>query len=190
MTGLSIVLLVVLGLIVLVVGWGIVTYNGFVARRQRTREGWSGIDVQLKRRTNLIPNLIETVKGYVKHERDALEAVTEMRARCQSAATADAGARQEAEGGLSTALMRLFAVAENYPDLKADGTFLELQRTLAELEDQIQMARRYYNGTVRDLNTMVESFPSNIVAKLFSFQPAAYYEVDHASERLLPKVAF
>lgn len=86
--------------------------------------------------------------------------------------------------------MRLFAVAENYPDLKADGTFLELQHTLAELEDQIQMARRYYNGTVRDLNTMVESFPSNVVAKLFGFQPAAYYEVDHASERLLPKVAF
>ena len=173
-----------------VLGWGVLTYNRLVALRQRSREGWSGIDVQLKRRSNLVPNLINTVKGYVQHERGTLEAVTEMRARVQAAGEAGPAARQQAEGELSTALMRLFAVAENYPELKADGNFIELQNTLGELEDQIQMARRYYNGTVRDLNTQIESFPSNLIAGWFRFQVQEYYEVEHAADRALPNVAF
>lgn len=168
--------------------WAITLYNRLVARRQRVRESWSGIDVQLKRRSNLIPNLVSTVKGYTQHERAALEAVTEMRARVQ--ATASPAARQQAEGALSSALTRLFAVAENYPDLKADAGFLDLQRSLGALEDEIQMARRYYNGTVRDLNILIESFPSNIVAGAFGFQPAEYYEVEHAADRILPTVSF
>lgn len=173
-----------------VLAWGVLIYNRLVALRQRVREGWSGIDVQLKRRTNLVPNLVNTVKGYAQHERGALEAVTEMRSRVQAAAGAGPAARQQAEGELSTALMQLFAVAEKYPDLKADGNFMELQAALAELENQIQMARRYYNGTVRDLNTLIESFPSNLVAGWFRFQAQEYFEIENAADRALPDVAF
>lgn len=187
-----IVLLVIIALAVIAAVAIIVIYNRLVASRERAREGWSGIDVQLKRRTDLVPNLIATVKRYMTHEREVLESVTEKRSQCQSAAGAGAGAgaRQQAEGELSTALLRLFAVAENYPDLKADGNFLELQRTLANLEEQIQMARRYYNGTARDLNTLIGSFPSNLVAGWFRFQKVEYYEVEHAADRILPQVAF
>ncbi len=179
---------IMLAAAVVVLGWGIVTYNRLVALRQRCREGWSGIDVQLKRRANLIPNLVSTVKGYVGHERGTLEEVTQMRARVQAAGSAGPAARQQVEGELSSALMRLFAVAENYPDLKADGTFLELQGALADLEDQIQMARRYYNGTVRDLNTLIESFPSNLVAGWFRFQMQEYFEIENAGDRAVPAV--
>ena len=175
---------------VLALGWGVLIYNRLVALRQRVNEGWSGIDVQLKRRANLVPNLVNTVKGYVQHERGTLEAVTAMRARVQDAAGAGPAARQEAEGGLSAALVQLFAVAENYPDLKADGSFVELQDSLGELEDQIQMARRYYNGAVRDMNTLVESFPSNLVAGWFRFQTADYFEIADAADRAVPDVAF
>ena len=171
-------------------GWGILIYNRLVARRQQVREGWSGIDVQLKRRVDLIPNLVNTVKGYAQHERGVLEAVTEMRSRVQAAAGAGPAARQAAEGELSMALSRLLMVAESYPALAADANFRELQSTLADLEDQIQMSRRYYNGSVRDLNTLIESFPSNIVAGWFRFLPAEYYEVEHAGDRALPSVAF
>ena len=184
----SLVLWVVLGGIVAAALAGIYFYNQLVARRQRVLEGWSGIDVQLKRRSNLIPNLVSTVKGYVTHEKDVLEAVTEQRTRAEAATTP--GERQQAEGGLSTALMRLFAVAENYPDLKANANFIELQSTLSDLEDQIQKARRYYNGSARDLNTMIQAFPSNLVAGWFHFELAEYYEVEHAGDRLLPKVTF
>lgn len=190
MGGISATSIALMVVAAVVIGWGIFTYNRLVALRQRVREGWSGIDVQLKRRANLVPNLVNTVKGYVRHEQGTLEAVTEMRARCQAAAGAGPGVRQEAEGELSTALLRLFAVAENYPDLKADGTFIELQQALGGLEDQIQMARRYYNGTVRDLNTLIESFPSNLVAGWFQFGIHEYYEVEHAADRVLPAVAF
>lgn len=190
MTAVSTILLVLLAVGAGLLVWGIVLYNRLVAARQRAREGWSGIDVQLRRRTDLVPNLVNTVKGYLQHERGVLEAVTESRARAQGVAKAGPAARQAAEGELSSALGRLFAVAENYPELAADGTFLELQRTLAELEDQIQMARRYYNGTVRDLNTLIESFPSNIVAARFRFEPQEYYEVEHTADRLLPNVSF
>ncbi len=130
-------------------------------------EGWSGIDVQLKRRSNLIPNLVESVKGYMSHEREALEKVTEMRARAAGASSGGAAERAQAEGNLSKALVNLMAVAENYPDLKANEGFLNLQQELSGLEDEIQLARRYYNGTVRNLNTMIDQFPSNIIAGFF-----------------------
>src|SRR3546814_9707573 len=123
-------------------GWGIVIYNRRVALRQRSSEGWSGIDVQLRRRADLIPNLVSTVKGYAAHESGILETVTELRAQAQEASGSGPAARQQAEGALSGALVRLFAVAEGYPELKADGNFLELQQALAEIEDQIQMSRR------------------------------------------------
>lgn len=172
------------------IGWGILLYNRLVALRQRSREGWSGVDVQLKRRADLIPNLVETVKGYARHESGVLEAVTETRARAQAASGATPAARQRAEDELSGALLRLFAVAENYPELKADGNFVELQQTLADLEDQIQMARRYYNGTVRDLNTLIESFPSNLIAGRFGFVQQEYFEIENAADRALPAVSF
>ena len=180
-------ILVVIGVIVF---WAVITYNKLVAKRERVRESCSGTDVQLKRRSNVVGNLVNTVKGYAEHESETLEAVTQMRARAEAAAEGGTGERQAAEGELSTALIRLFAVAENYPELKADGTFIELQKTLSELKDEIQMARRFYNGRVRNLNTSIGSVPGNIIAKQFAFQPAEYYEVDHASDKILPKVEF
>ncbi|RED54388.1 LemA family protein [Aestuariispira insulae] len=164
-------------------------YNKLVSLRQRVLEGWSGIDVQLKRRSNLVPNLIAAVKGYMAHEKGLLEDITKLRAQCVEADTGPKD-RQAIEGEMSTALIRLFAVAENYPDLKADSTFLELQQALGELEDQIQMARRYYNGTVRNLNILIESFPANLLAQRFGFVAADYYEVEHAAERAVPQVDF
>jgi len=186
--------LIVIGVIVVValglVAWGIAIYNGLVARRQRVAEGWSGIDVQLKRRSDLIPNLVETVKGYASHEQATLAEVTEMRTRTRAAQDGDVAERAQAESALGGALLRLFAVAEAYPELRANQNFIDLQDELSALEEQIQMARRYYNGAVRDLNTMVESFPSNLVAGWFAFRQAAYYEVSDAADRALPKVAF
>ena len=176
--------------IVVIVVWVVAFYNRLVASREKVREGWSSMDIQLKRRSNVVENLLNTVKGYVKHEKDALEAVTEMRTRTISAAAAGAAERETAEGELSTALIRLFAVAESYPELKADGTFIELQRTLATLEAEIQTARRHYNGCVRRLNTKIASVPGNIVARRFGFELAAYYEVEHAADRTRPEVSF
>jgi LemA protein len=181
---------VILALLVGVAGYAIVIYNSLVSNRQMVREGWSGIDVQLKRRTDLIPNLMETVKGYMAHERGTLEAVVEARARATSAAASGPEARAKAEGELSAALGRLFALAEAYPDLKANTTFLEFQAALRGVEDEIQMARRYYNGAVRNLNVQVESFPSNIVANTFKFQQAEYFELDNEAERAVPQVKF
>ena len=181
-----IVLLVVVG----VVGYAIAIYNGLVSKRQMVREGWSGIDVQLKRRTDLIPNLMETVKGYMAHERETLDAVVSARARATSAASAGPEARARAEGDLSAALGRLIAVAEAYPDLKANTTFIEFQTALQSVEDEIQMARRYYNGAVRNLNIQVESFPSNLVANAFRFEQAEYFELENEAERAVPQVKF
>ncbi len=181
---------VILALVVGIVGYAIVIYNGLVSNRQMVREGWSGIDVQLKRRTDLIPNLMETVKGYMTHERETLEAVVNARARATSAASAGPEARAKAEGELSAALGRLLAVAEAYPDLKANTTFLEFQTALQGVEDEIQMARRYYNGAVRNLNIQVESFPSNLVANAFKFEQAEYFELDNEAERAVPQVKF
>lgn len=170
--------------------YSITIYNALVKARQMVREAWSGIDVQLKRRANLIPNLIETVKGYASHEKETLAEVTEMRTRAQAVPSGDVAGRAQAEGLLGAALGKLFAVAEDYPDLKANQNFLDLQGSLEELETEIQMARRYYNGAARDLNVRVESFPSNLVANTFKFEQADYFEIENDADRAVPKVDF
>lgn len=181
---------VILALVVGIVGYAIVIYNSLVSNRQMVKEGWSGIDVQLKRRTDLIPNLMETVKGYMAHERETLDAVVSARAKATSVAAAGPEARAKAEGELSAALGRLLAIAEAYPDLKANTTFLEFQSALKGVEDEIQMARRYYNGAVRNLNIQVESFPSNIVANMFKFSQSEYFELENEADRAVPQVKF
>jgi LemA protein len=170
--------------------YAVTIYNGLVRNRQMVEEGWSGIDVQLKRRVDLIPNLLETVKGYMGHERETLEAVVAARASATSAAAAGPEARAKAEGELSSALGRLLAVAEAYPDLKANTTFLEFQAALQTVEDEIQMSRRYYNGAVRNLNVQVESFPSNLIANAFGFIKAQYFELENQADRQAPSVKF
>lgn len=181
---------VLLGIVVAAVAYGIAIYNKLVKNRQMVEEGWSGIDVQLKRRVNLIPNLIETVKGYMDHERETLEKVTEMRARAAGASTGGTAERAQAEGDLSKALVNLMAVAENYPDLKANEGFQNLQGELSAIEDEIQLSRRYYNGTVRNMNVLVESFPSNLVANGFNFSKFDYFELDNEADRAVPQVKF
>ncbi len=184
MTGLYILLAVVgLGVIGLVA-----IYNRLVTNKNLVAEGWSDIDVQLKRRADLIPNLIEAVKGYMGHERGVLEKVTELRA--QSLKAEGLGEKGRIEGALGAALGNLFAVAENYPDLKASQNFLDLQKSLSDLEEQIQLARRYYNGAARNLNILIGSFPSNLVANAFHFTPVEYFELEDVSERAAPKVSF
>lgn len=182
--------LILLVIVVGVVFYAISIYNGLVRSRQMTEEAWSGIDVQLKRRADLIPNLVETVKGYAKHEKDALREVTEMRTRAQAVPAGDVAGRAAAEGMLSQALGRLMAVAEAYPDLKANDNFRDLQQTLETLESEIQMSRRYYNGSVRELNVKVESFPSNLVANYFGFRQAEYFELEDPADRQNPQVQF
>jgi len=166
----------------------VATYNNLVDSRNLAEEGWSGIDVQLKRRANLVPNLVETVKGYAAHERATLEGVTAARRESLDAATTQGQA--DAENHLTQALGRLFALAEAYPELKADAGFRQLQDQLHEIEGDLEKARRYYNGTVRKLNTLVEQFPSNLVADQFGFQGAAYFEIEDPSERAVPAVDF
>lgn len=182
--------LIILVIIVAIVGYGIFLYNDLVRNRQLTGEGWSGIDVQLKRRTDLIPNLLETVKGYMGHERQTLEAVTQARAAAQAGASAGPEERAKLEGALSGALGRLLAVAEAYPDLKANTTFLEFQKALQTVEDEIQLSRRYYNGAARNLNVAVESFPSAIVANMFKFEKAQFFEIENPADRNVPSVKF
>lgn len=168
-----------LGLAAAVVLYVIVTYNVLVKLRVQVSEAWSDIEVQMKRRYNLIPNLVETVKGYAKHEAGTLEAVT----RARNEAMANQGAPHEqaqSENMLTGALKSLFALAESYPELKANTSFLNLQEQLAEVEDKIQAARRYYNGSVRDNNTKIDQFPSNLVARQFSFEKAEFFELDDA----------
>jgi LemA protein len=169
--------------------YAIFIYNRLVRSRQMTNEAWSGIDVQLKRRSDLIPNLVETVKGYAAHERGLLAEVTELRNQARALATDDVKGRERAEGALSLATGKLLALAEAYPDLKASANFLELQQELSRIENDIQMARRYYNGSVRDLNTLVESVPSNIVARFTGFTQRAFFELADANERAVPRVA-
>ncbi|AYM04513.1 LemA family protein [Agrobacterium radiobacter] len=165
-------------------------YNGLVKARQMKEEAWSGIDVQLKRRADLIPNLIETVKGYAAHEKSTFEEVIAMRNRAQAVPAGDVEGRAQAEGLLSQALGKLFALAEAYPDLKANTNFLELQRSLETIEGELQMSRRYYNGAARDLNVKVESFPSNLVAGQFGFSKAPYFEIENPADRAVPTVKF
>ncbi len=185
--GIGTILLVVLALVAV---YAIVTYNALVRLRQMVREAWSGIDVQLKRRADLIPTLIETVTGYATHERGVFEEVTELRTRAQSLPADDVAGRAQVEGMLSQALGRLLAVAEAYPDLKANQNFAQLQTTLETIEGEIQMSRRYYNGAARDLNIKVESFPSNLVAGAFGFSKAEYFEIEDPADRAVPKVSF
>ncbi len=188
MNFLSLIALIVFGCIVLIALWAITSYNRLVQLKSLTQEGWSGIDVQLKRRYDLIPNLVAVVKQYSFHEKEVLENVTKMRAASMSATSVDDKA--EAEKGLTGALKTLFAVAENYPDLKANENFLGLQQQLSTLETEIQLARRYYNGAARNYNISVRSFPSNIVAGMFNFASVHYFELDRAEERETPKVKF
>ena len=161
-------------------------YNLFVRDKNRVAEAWSGIDVQLKRRANLVPNLVNVVTGYADYEKNLLNEVTELRSRL--AQESKSGERQDNENALTDGLGRLLAVVENYPDLKADTTFLQLQKQLVEIEDYIQMARRYYNGTVRNINTRVESFPSNLIAAIFGFHQKHFFEIERATERKAPQV--
>ena len=182
--------MIILAIVVAVAGYVMVTYNALVRVRQMVQEAWSGIDVQLKRRADLIPNIVETVKGYATHEKETLEKVTEMRTRAQNVPAGDVAGRAAAEGMLSQALGRLMAVAESYPDLKANENFRDLQGTLETLESEIQMARRYYNGSARELNVKVESFPSNLVANNFGFAKADYFELEDPSDRETPDVKF
>ncbi|MDO9415691.1 LemA family protein [Pararhizobium sp.] len=179
--------LIVVGLLVL---YAVYLYNSLVKARQVSEEAWSGIDVQLKRRADLIPNLIETVKGYAAHEKTTLEEVVELRNRAQAIPAGDVTQRAAAEGLLSQALGKVFALAEAYPDLKANENFSELQTALENIESEIQMARRYYNGAARDLNVKVESVPSNIVANIFKFEKKSYFEIANEADRAVPTVKF
>jgi LemA protein len=164
--------------------YGVSAYNRLIQLRVRSEAAWADIDVQLKRRHDLIPNLVETVKGYAAHERTTFERVTE--ARTRALAASGPAARAQAEGALTEALRGLFAVAENYPQLRAVQNFTQLQTQISETEDQIQLARRYYNAVVRDLNTRIAQFPTNLVAGLFNFQPREFFE----AERESPQVQF
>ncbi|HEY7231244.1 MAG TPA: LemA family protein [Pseudolabrys sp.] len=172
-----------------VVLYAIIMFNSLVRTRQMANEAWSGIDVQLKRRSELVPNLVETVKGYATHERSVLEEVTRLRNAAREIRVDDVAGRAQAERALSTAIGKLVALAESYPDLKANANFLELQHELSHLEDELQMARRYYNGTVRNQNVLVQSFPSNLISGLFGFTPRDYFESSDAAECNVPQVA-
>jgi LemA protein len=180
--------LVLLGLIVVAAVWVIGIYNALVRLRVQCDNAWSDIDVQLKRRYDLIPNVVETVKGYATHERKAFEDVINARARAMAAP--GPAAKAEAENILTGTLKTLFAVAEAYPQLRAIESFTQLQKTLGEIEEFIQSARRYYNAVVRDLNTRIAVFPSNIVAGMFTFKPREFFELAMPEERVAPKVDF
>jgi LemA protein len=181
-------LYIILGLIAVVLIWAIAAYNGFVTLVNRAKEAWSDIDVQLKRRYDLIPNLIATVKGYASHENAVFENVTKARAAAMSAGSlAD---KSGAENALVGALKSVFAIAEAYPDLKANQNFLELQRELSDTENKIQASRRFYNTNVRDLNTKIETFPSNLIAGIFHFAKMDFFELAEEAAREPVKVAF
>ena len=179
---------IIIVVVVVIVGWALMAYNGLIRRRNQVHESWSDIDIQLKRRYNLIPNVISTVKGYATHERETLDSVTNARTKAMNADTP--GAHAKAENMLTSTLKTLFAVSENYPDLKANANFLELQRELSDTEDKIQAARRFYNGNVRDFNTAIQQVPTNVVANLFKFKAEEFFELEDATERELPKVDF
>jgi len=175
-------------IIILLALWIAGTYNGLVKLKNRAKEAWADIDVQLKRRYDLIPNLVEIVKGYAAHEKEVFEKVTEARSNAMKAETMKEKA--QAENILSDTLKTLFAVSEAYPDLKASTNFLELQRELTDTEDKIQAARRFYNGNIRDLNIKIESFPVNLIASTFGFQKMELFELVETLEREAPKITF
>lgn len=182
-------LYILIGIIVLIALWLMFAYNRFIRLGVRADEAWADIDVQLKRRYDLIPNLVEIVKGYATHEREAFENVTKARAQALGAQTV--GEHAQAENMLTSALKSVFAIAEAYPDLKANQNFLELQRELSDTENKIQAARRFYNTNVRDLNTAVQTFPNNLIVGIFSFKTREFFELEEGSNEREPvKVSF
>ncbi len=186
----SIIKIILIAVVLLIV-WVIAVYNRLITLKNRVKEAWSDIDVQLKRRYDLIPNLVEAVKGYASHEKGVFENVTKARTAAMAAEQAgDPKQVAQAENFLAGTLKSLFAVAENYPDLKASANFLELQRELRDAEDKIQAARRFYNTNTRDFNIKIESFPANIVANVFKFAKVDFFEVGEAAAKEVPKVNF
>ncbi len=179
---------IILIVVAVVVLWVIFSFNGLISRKNRVAEAWSDIEVQLKRRYDLIPNLVETVKGYASHEKTVLEDVTNARTAAMS--TEDPKAKLQAENQLSSTLKSLFAVAENYPQLKANENFSKLQDELTDTEDKIQAARRFYNGNVRDYNTAIEVFPKNVIAGAFGFTHKELFDVDSDVEKQPVQVKF
>jgi LemA protein len=179
--------IVVLAILVLAAFWAVITYNGLVRRKNVVAEAWSGIDAQLKRRADLIPNLVETVKGYAAHERTTFDELARLRS---AGSSQDVAQRAQSEQAITAAIGRVMAVAESYPELKASANFQQLQSDLANIEDQIQLARRYYNGAVRDFNVSTEQFPSNLIANAGGFKPAPFFQIDNAADREAPKVSF
>jgi LemA protein len=180
--------LIVGGVVVVVLLWGVSIYNGLIRLLNLTKEGWSGIEVQLKRRSDLIPNLVETVKGYAQHESGTFEAITKARAAATAATTPED--RAKAEGQVSSLIGRIVAISEAYPELKANQNFLALQQELSNVEEQINLSRRYYNGAVRNYNTAIQTFPSNILAGLTRFVAAEFFEIEDPADRVAPKVSF
>lgn len=177
---------VISAIIIVIVFWFVIVYNKFVKDKNLIREAWSGIDVQLKRRNDLIPNLVDAVKAYSGYEKTLFEKITELRNKTST--QQQVKEKAHTENDLTKAIVNLFAVAEAYPELKASTNFLDLQKELAETEDQLQYARRYYNGVVRDYNIRVESFPSNLIANTFNYKVDDYFEIELASERMSPQV--
>jgi LemA protein len=181
---------IILGILAVALLVFVVIYNGLIRLRNQVKNAWAQIDVQLKRRYDLIPNLVETVKGYAKHERETFESVTNARNLAQKLSDSSVGARAKAESELSSALGRLLAVVENYPDLKANQNFLALQEELTSTENKISFSRQFYNDSVLRLNNQIQMFPSNIVANMTGFRTAEFFEVTVAAEREAPKVSF
>ncbi len=181
-------LLILLILILIFILYGVSIYNKLVRLRTMVEEAWSGINVQLKKRHDLVPNLVETVKGYASHERETFDSVTSARAGAMQAH--DVKSQEVAENNLNNALIRLLAVAERYPELKANQSFLQLQDQLSLIESDIEKSRRYYNGTVRENNILVDTFPSNIIAGMFKFTKSLFFELENESEKAVPSVQF
>lgn len=183
-----VILIVILALAVIFLFYGVSTYNRLVRLKTLVEEAWSGINVQLKKRYDLIPNLVETVKGYAAHESETFNKVTQARAQAMSAT--DLKSQETAENGLNRALMNLFAVAEQYPELKANENFIQLQNQLSIIESDIEKSRRYYNGSVREKNIVVDTFPSNIIAGMFNFTKSLFFELENEQEKTVPQVKF
>ncbi len=180
--------LILLGIIVVVVAWVVGIFNGLVGKRNQVKEAWAQVDVQLKRRFDLIPNLMETVKGYMSHERETLEAVTQARAAISGAGSMPD--RLSAESGLTAALGRLMVVSEAYPDLKASANFMSLQEELSSTENKISFARQFYNEAVMKMNNAVQMFPGNVIAGMFNFKEEEFFELTEEAQREAPKVDF
>src|SRR5579864_433579 len=181
---------IVVAIVILILLWLVFTYNGLVSARNRTQEAWSEIDVELKRRHDLIPNLVNTVQGYMGHERGTLEAVTNARANAVAAgATGDPAKIGQAENVLSQSLRSLFAVSENYPELKAISAFTNLQENLTATEDKLEFSRRFYNGNVRDYNTKLQTLPTSLIAGALGFKPFGFFQADEG-DRAVPQVSF